>query len=163
MVLRAVNGHLLNVGGHLVANDDCCCGEECQTPCDQCTNGCGPPCFFVEVHQYTSGSGAYYGYVARWVDDCCWLSLNGLFGLSYYGGNWVAHFASTLYHPCNANWSAPGNCAFNAVIAGYVCSNGGTGSDGPTQCYDEKYYTCDFTVTPYSDCDDCPEEYFIYY
>lgn len=96
MVLRAVSGHLLNVGGHLVANDDCCCGEECQTPCDQCPDGCGPATFHAIGYYNGSPDTTAELY---WQSNCCWSgawSGGGGYGnaVLIYDGGWEFYVVS---------------------------------------------------------------------
>lgn len=94
MVLRAVSGHLLNVGGHLVANDDCCCEEEPLEECpSDCTNCNSSFSFTVSGFSASSEPGC---------DDCC-SHLNTSGAMTKSGCEWIYTGPGSPYDYNTAN------------------------------------------------------------
>jgi len=106
MVLRAVSGHLLNVGGHLVANDECCCGDGC--PEANTCSGC-PDEWTAVVSGFTTWGGWHNGTytLIKQIDregfeddDCHWYTEVGNPGAELYcvAGLWT--FVMTNFSGC---------------------------------------------------------------
>lgn len=129
MVLRSVGGHLLNVGGHLVANDDCCCDEE-DIPCNNCDQ---PSQLSLAVSGFTALAANLNGfYTLTWdAVDNRWEWTNGNDVSPYLGERKSAHII------CNyGTWQVIVYYNYNYEYYGHydIAVFGGT-QDSPRTCY----------------------------
>jgi hypothetical protein len=66
--IRFYNNAILFDKGAIAMHADCCC-EDCETPCAQCPDGCGPYIYHAIVYldgDIESEADLY------WQSDCCW-------------------------------------------------------------------------------------------
>jgi len=129
MVLRAVNGHLLNVGGHLVANDDCCCEDE-NIPCNNCDQ---PSQLSLVVSGFTDLAASLNGSYTLTGDavDNRWEWTNGHCVPPYTGE------CKTAYIVCNSGtWQVTVGYNYNYDYYGhYETAVFGGNQASPRTCY----------------------------
>lgn len=110
MVLRAVNGHLLNVGGHLVANDDCCCGGigDPGCPSDEWSDANCDSSYSWTLSSISGCEGASGGSgIAYRSSSNVWYEIAGedypwyIAYITCNAGNWNV---SIEYHSSSGNW-----------------------------------------------------------
>ena len=118
-------------------DSDCC--YECETPCNECPDNCGPPCFLVEWYNALNPSTVYTE-IAYYAGDCCWLWDSTVI-LKYEEGEWKAW--ASQYLGCDFEITQSENINFD-------CENGGVIQTTTSPGY------LVFTFTPCEDCDDCP-------
>lgn len=142
MSVRFEDNKILFNGNAVAMHEDCCC---CATPCDQCPDNCGPPCFYVSAELQV---GPFTG-ILDFSSSCYWSgtitysSLSGTARLRYYthavhGLGWHASVDSQYYNDYTET-------------VNFTCQNGGT------IIYEKEDMTTHiYTFTPCGDCDDCP-------
>lgn len=168
--VRLYNNVPLIIGGEVAVHEDCCCVEECDYPCEECPDNCGPPCFWLDLNYYNGSSWEYFDTKLHYcpggivpstscLRDCCWRGKYYDSGegewfwchLFHDGTRWKIEWHTgtgyDLWINCVTHWS--GGFAYDNDD--FTCETGGTFSydwgDGRT-------ITCELTVC--TDCDDCP-------